>query len=129
MTVNVTIYGIANCDQVKKARTWLAAHKDELDEVNFHDVKKAGIDRVMLTSWMQQIDWNVLLNRKGTTWRGLSDERKAMVIDAESAATLMLEQPSIIKRPVLVLAEQTVVGFSEPLYASLFKKLIKKTYE
>lgn len=118
MTTRLTLYGISNCDQVKKARAWLATRNHDVD---FHDVKKTGIDRATIAQWMQQIDWEVLLNRKGTTWRGLSDERKTMVIDADSAATLMLEQPSVIKRPVLVLAEQTVVGFSEPLYESLFK--------
>lgn len=121
MTSGVTLYGISNCDQVKKVRAWLAA-RDYV--VVFHDFKKAGIDRATIACWMQQIDWEVLLNRKGTTWRGLSDERKSTITNAESATELMLEQPPVIKRPVLVLAEQIVVGFSEPLYESLFKKIL-----
>ena len=119
--IRATLYGIPNCDQVKKARAWLA---DGRHAVNFHDVKKVGIDRATITEWLRNLNWEVLLNRKGTTWRALTDERKAAVVDAESAVDLMLELPSIIKRPVLVLTSpaHTVVGFSDALYQSLFKK-------
>lgn len=117
MTAHVTLYGIANCDQIKKARAWLRAGEHD---VRFHDVKKDGIDRATITAWLDAVSWEVLLNRKGTTWRALPDERKAAVIDAASATDLMLEYPSIIKRPVLALPAQTVVGFSDALYQSLF---------
>ena len=117
MTVEVTLYGIPNCDQIKKARAWLRAGDHD---VRFHDVKKEGIDRATITAWLDQVDWEILLNRKGTTWRALADDRKAAVVDATSATDLMLEYPSIIKRPVLTLPSQTVVGFSDALYQSLF---------
>ena len=117
--MRATLYGIPNCDQVKKARAWLAEGQHE---IAFHDVKKAGIDRATISGWVQDVSWEVLLNRKGTTWRALTDERKAAVVDADTAIELMLEMPSIIKRPVLALPEHTVVGFSDVMYQSLFKK-------
>ena len=117
--IRPTLYGIPNCDQVKKARVWLA---DRQHDIDFHDVKKVGIDRATILEWLRDVHWEVLLNRKGTTWRALSDERKAAVVDADTAIDLMLEMPSIIKRPVLVSPEQTVVGFSDALYQTLFKK-------
>jgi len=73
-------------------------------------------------SWLKQVDWEVLVNRKGTTWRGLSDERKASIVDAESATALMLESPSVIKRPVLVSGASVHVGFSDDLYQQFFQK-------
>ncbi len=78
----ITLYGIPNCDTVKKARTWLAAQ--QLD-FTFHDFKKQGLERATVEAWLQQLPWDVLVNRKGTTWRALSDERKAPIIDAASA--------------------------------------------
>ena len=117
--MQATLYGIPNCDTVKKARTWLAAHGHE---IHFHDFKKAGIDRATISVWLQRVQWDVLVNRKGTTWRGLTDERKAGVVDIDSAIALMIELPSIIKRPILVLPSQVVVGFSDIIYESLFKK-------
>ena len=117
--MRATLYGIPNCDQVKKARTWL---HDGQHDIDFHDFKKNGIDRSTISAWLDDVSWEVLLNRKGTTWRTLTDERKARVVDAATATDLMLELPSIIKRPVLVLPAHTVVGFSDTLYQSLFKK-------
>lgn len=117
--MQITLYGIPNCDTVKKARTWLSTRQHD---VVFHDLKKAGIDHTTITTWLQHVQWDVLVNRKGTTWRGLTDARKAEVVDTDSAIALMLELPSIIKRPVLVHPSQIVVGFSESIYESLFKK-------
>lgn len=115
----ITLYGIPNCDQIKKSRTWL----DEQGIVyTFHDFKKAGFERSTLESWLRDQSWDVLLNRKGTTWRALSDTRKASIADASSAAELMLEMPSIIKRPVLYIDGKTHVGFSEEKYQQIFKK-------
>lgn len=111
------LYGIPNCDQVKKARTWLNAHAVAYV---FHDFKKSGIHSNLIDTWLKDIAWDVLLNRKGTTWRTLPDERKAAIIDAKSAMELMLESPSIIKRPVLSNANSTHVGFSEELYQQIF---------
>lgn len=111
------LYGIPNCDTVKKARTWL--DQNGVPYV-FHDFKKAGIERTMVDSWLSDVDWTILVNRKGTTWRGLSDERKATVVDANSAKELMLELPSVIKRPVLSDGNTTHVGFSDTLYQQIF---------
>ena len=115
------LYGIPNCDQVKKARTWLDVHAVTYV---FHDFKKAGIHPDLIDTWLKDVAWDVLINRKGTTWRALPEQRKAAIIDAKSAMELMLESPSIIKRPVLCSANRTQVGFSEELYQQVFKKNI-----
>ena len=116
---DVTLFGIPNCDTVKKARTWLDANGIAY---TFHDFKKAGLDAIQVNAWLQDVPWDVLVNRKGTTWRALSDERKAAIIDHASAAALMLESPSVIKRPVLQRrgGQPTQVGFSDALYQQLF---------
>ena len=111
------LYGIPNCDTVKKARTWLA---DNGQEFEFHDFKKQGLDRATVQHWLEQLDWETLVNRKGTTWRKLSDERRAQVVDKASALDLMLENPSVIKRPVLEGAGKLSVGFSVAQYEELF---------
>jgi arsenate reductase len=115
----VTLYGIPNCDTVKKARTWLDAHGLPY---TFHDFKKSGIDSALIQTWLCDVPWDVLVNRKGTTWRALSDERKAAITDDNSATALMIESPSIIKRPVLVTNQKTHVGFSNDLYQQIFQK-------
>jgi arsenate reductase len=115
----IHLYGIPNCDTVKKARTWLA---DKGHDVSFHDFKKQGLSAEMISGWLAQLDWETLVNRKGTTWRKLSDERRAQVVDKASAAALMLENPSVIKRPVLEGAGPLTVGFSDELYGRLFAK-------
>jgi arsenate reductase len=117
--MTTTLYGIPNCDQIKKARSWLDAHAIAYV---FHDFKKSGVQPDLIKTWLNDVAWDVLVNRKGTTWRALSDERKAAIIDAASATELMQEAPSIIKRPVLSVGKRTHVGFSEALYQGLFKK-------
>lgn len=112
------LYGIPNCDTVKKARTWLDQNGAPYQ---FHDFRKAGLDEATVQSWLTQVGWETLVNRKGTTWRGLPDERKAAITDAASATALMLEYPSVIKRPVLVTASQTTVGFSPDLYQQIIE--------
>ena len=116
--MSLTLYGIPNCDTVKKARTWL---DQNAIPYQFHDFKKAGLNADTVREWLQRVDWETLVNRKGTTWRGLPDERKAAIQDPQSATALMLEAPSVIKRPVLVSEEQTVVGFSADLYQKIFE--------
>jgi len=116
--MTITLYGIPNCDQIKKARAWLDTHGVAYA---FHDFKKAGIKRGMIDTWLEHVPWEVLLNRKGTTWRALPDARKNSIADAGSAVALMLESPSIIKRPVLLTESAAHVGFSEELYQRLFK--------
>jgi arsenate reductase (glutaredoxin) len=109
------LYGIPNCDTMKKARLWLATHGIEYA---FHDYKKAGIERGQLATWCQQLGFETLLNRRGTTWRGLSDAQKTDV-DAAKAIDLMQQQPSLIKRPVLVAGQRLLVGFDQNEWKSL----------
>ncbi len=93
-----TLYGIPNCDTVKKARAWLSAQGLAYQ---FHDFKKQGVPLDLIDGWIAQLGWEALLNRQGTTWRKLPDDAKAAVHDAASAKALMLAQPSAIKRPVV----------------------------
>ena len=112
------LYGIPNCNTVKKAREWLAQNAIEY---TFHDFKKDGVDAATINEWLQQQPWEKLVNRAGMTWRGLSDARKAAVIDNASATQLMLEKSSVIKRPILSRDGKILaLGFDEKLYASLF---------
>jgi arsenate reductase len=113
-----TLYGIPNCDTVKKARTWLAGQGHDFD---FHDFKKQGLARERVAAWLEQLDWEVLVNRKGTTWRKLTDEQKAAVVDQASALELILQNPSVVKRPVLEGAGRLAVGFSDEQYRRLFE--------
>jgi arsenate reductase len=115
--MTTTLYGIPNCDTVKKARTWLADHGHDF---TFHDVKKQGLRREQVQGWLQDVGWETLVNRKGTTWRKLPDERKAQILDAASATDLMLENPSVIKRPVLQGVGPVTVGFSADQYGAKF---------
>jgi arsenate reductase (glutaredoxin) len=94
----VAVYGIANCDTVKKARQWLAAHSLPY---TFHDFKMLGLPETELQQWLAAVGWEALLNRRGTTWRQLDSNAQAAVVDAEHAAALMRAQPSVIKRPVV----------------------------
>lgn len=111
------LYGIANCNTVKKARAWLAEHGRE---VPFHDFKKHGVSAALLEEWVGRVGWEPLLNRKGTTWRQLPDEAKAAVVDRASALRLMLEKPSVIKRPVLEKDGAIHLGFDAEGYRALF---------
>lgn len=109
----ITIYGIKNCDTMKKARAWLDKHGIEY---KFHDYKSAGIERERLERWSNKLGWEILLNRAGTTFRKLPDKDK-QVADARKAIALMLAQPSMIKRPVLDLGGgKLLVGFKPELY-------------
>ena len=108
-----TLYGIRNCDTMKKAWTWLDTHGVAYA---FHDYKKAGIDRPRLEGWVKQVGWETLLNRSGTTFRKLSDADRTG-LDAEKAIGLMLAQPSMIKRPVLEVGGELLVGFKPEHYA------------
>jgi len=111
-----TMYGIPNCDTMKKARTWLEGHKVAYD---FHDYKKAGIDKAVLESWIQNVGWEALLNRAGATFKKLPDADKEMLTEKKAIA-LMLAQPSMIKRPVLAAKGKITVGFKPEVYKALF---------
>ncbi len=107
----ITLYGIPNCDTVKKARGWLSAQG--LD-YQFHDFKKLGVPEKQLATWVKTIGWEPLVNTRGTTWRGLDEAARSDVIDAASAQALMLDHPSVIKRPVVEwTATDVSVGFDD----------------
>jgi arsenate reductase (glutaredoxin) len=114
--MTITLYGIPNCDSVKKARALLDARKVAY---TFHDYKKQGVPEAELRLWVGAKGWDVLLNRKGTTWRTLDEATKANVIDDESAIAVMLEHPSTIKRPVVVSSETIIVGVDAEALARL----------
>ena len=103
----VTVYGIPNCSSVKKA---LDALKASGTSFEFHDYKKLGVTDALLSEWLKQVSWEVLLNKKGTTWRNLSEDIKATVVDASSAKAVMIANPSTIKRPVIVSEQRIQVG-------------------
>jgi len=115
--MTVHMYGIPNCDSIKKARKWLAEH--DVDYI-FHDYKKEGVDAELLQAWCQHVGWEVLLNKRGTTWRKLPDAEKDGVDEAK-AQILLSENPSMIKRPVLLVETHVEVGFSAAKYALLFQ--------
>lgn len=112
--MTVTMYGIKNCDTIKKARDWLAEQAVAYD---FHDYKAAGIDAAHLERWIAAEGWEKILNRAGTTFRKLPDADKAD-LDAAKAIALMLAQPSMIKRPVLEHPGGLIVGFAPDRYAA-----------
>ncbi len=112
MAKAITIYGIKNCDTMKKARAWLDGHKIAYE---FHDYKAAGIDRRVLEGWARDVGWETLLNRAGTTFRKLPDKDKEGLSETKAIA-LMLAQPSMIKRPVLDLGSRLLVGFKPEQY-------------
>jgi Spx/MgsR family transcriptional regulator len=116
-TSAITVFGIPNCDTVKKARLWL---QNQGLAYQFHDLKKDGVPPEALTRWMQALGWEVLLNRKGTTWRKLEEALQASVCDAASAAALMRAHVSVIKRPVVQWPDGRItVGFTPERFASL----------
>ena len=114
----VTLYGIPNCDTIRKARKWLDQHNIEYI---FHDFRKDGIDAGQLENWSKQVGWETLLNRRGTTWRQLPEEVKE-TIDEARALDLMIEHPTLIKRPVLEHGKDVRVGFKEADYKTLFQQ-------
>ena len=109
----LTLYGIPNCDTMKKARDWLDAHGVEYV---FHNYKTGGIDRKSLERWVLAAGWEKVLNRAGTTFRALGDEDKQR-LDARRAVRLMLAQPSLVKRPVLERGDLLLIGFKPEIYA------------
>ena len=112
----VTLYGISNCDTIKKAKRWL---DNAGIEYLFHDYRKDGLDASELEQWSDELGWEQLLNQRGTTWRKLPEEQKAS-INRKLAIQLMLEQPAMIKRPLLDHNNQKTLGFSDKTYNDLF---------
>jgi Spx/MgsR family transcriptional regulator len=113
-----TIYGIKNCDTMKKAFAWLEARRVSYE---FHDYKSRGIDRERLERWSKQAGWEKLLNRSGMTFRKLPDAKKEN-LDERKAISLMLDQPSMIKRPVVEAGKKLLVGFDVEAYGETFDK-------
>ena len=114
----ITVYGIPNCDTIKKTLDWFKKHKVT---VVFHDYKKEGISKEKLTAWCKQAGWEVLLNKRSTTWRELPENEQAAVTTTAAAIKLMQQQTSIIKRPVIEFEKKLLVGFDENILNSTFK--------
>jgi len=116
MGSTVILYGIANCDTIRKARSWLAEHGIDYD---FHDYRKQGADSALLQTLAQQLGWEAMLNRRGTTWRKLPESIREGV-DETQALQLMQENPAIIKRPILSCRDNLHLGFSATQYQEIF---------
>ena len=110
--MSITLYGIKNCDTVKKARTWLDGHGCSY---RFHDFKAEGVDKSQIERWIEAVGWEKLLNRAGTTFRKLPEGDKAGLTE-ETSISLMMAHPTIIKRPVLEQGELVLVGFKPEIY-------------
>lgn len=117
----LTMYGIKNCDTVKKARRWLEANQIEY---RFHDYRVDGLERELLDTFIAELGWEALLNTRGTTWRKLDESVRARIDNADAAAGLMLEMPAIIKRPLLCApGKPMLLGFSESSYQQFFDEV------
>jgi Spx/MgsR family transcriptional regulator len=116
----ITVYGIPNCGSVTKARMWLAEHG--VDYV-FHDFKKQGVPPEAVDLWLQHVSWDVLVNRKGTTWRKLDPVLQASVKDSDSARVVMLAHASVIKRPVVVQGQTVLVGVNPEAWARVVSQM------
>lgn len=114
----ITLYGISNCDTIKKAKKYLT---DNNVDFTFHDYRKDGVNVEMINEFASKLDWESLVNKRGTTYRALSDEQK-QTLTKEMAISLLVEQPAMIKRPVLVNNDQYHLGFKPAQYDEIFKK-------
>ncbi len=111
------LYGIKNCDTVKKARQWLDQHRIEY---RFHDFRSDGLELQQAQAWLDEIGLDTLLNKRGTTWKQLDDKLRAQ-LTGDNAAALLIEHPTLIKRPLLDIGHQRFVGFSDQQYREIFK--------
>lgn len=123
-STSITLFGIPNCDTVKKARTWLAQQAIPFE---FHNFKKDGLTAEQVEIWLKKIDFTILINHKGTSWRALTEEQKSSADNPANAMKLILENPSLIKRPVLQIHRDKLthigVGFNEQQYQTIFKEI------
>ncbi|PID44324.1 MAG: ArsC family reductase [Gammaproteobacteria bacterium] len=120
--MTITLYGIKNCDTIKKARNWLKAHDIEYA---FHDYKQSGISRRTLAQWIEQLGLDTVVNKRGTTWRKLSDEDRNKFADSQQQADaidILQNNPSMIRRPMLVRGDTCLSGFSEEAYGQFFER-------
>ena len=111
-----TLFGIPNCDTVKKARSWLDKHAQAYQ---FHDVRKDGLDKSTVEQWLSAVGPAVLVNKRSTTWKQLTDNEKSQALEGDSAA-LLLQHPTLIKRPVLITESAVHVGFNADMYQQIF---------
>jgi arsenate reductase len=109
--MTVTIYGIPNCDKVRAARKWL---EQSGTPAEFHDFRKDGVDASLLRRWLRDVSWESLINRSSPTWRGLPEDVRAAVHTAEDAIRLMIENPTLIRRPVVERDGRIEIGFKPP---------------
>ena len=120
-TYGIKLYGIKNCDTVKKARHWLESNK--LD-YQFHDLRSDGLERQQVEHWVTQLSWDVLLNKRSTTWKNIDENVREAILNStannESAINAMVQQPTLIKRPVLEYNDQLQVGFKADQYTAIF---------
>ena len=114
----IKMYGIPNCDTIKKARKWLQQHEVEY---RFHDYKKLGIDEDQLKNWIETMGWEQLINKRGTSWRKLDENTRSGMND-QAAIRVMQKNPSIIKRPLLQVRDQFIIGFDEAEYRQEFTR-------
>lgn len=114
--MTITMYGIPNCDTIKKAKKWL---EQQGIEYQFHDYRKQGIETELVERFCQHLDWQQVLNKRGTTYRQLSDEQKA-TLDKETAVSLLVEMPAMIKRPILDVDGTLHLGFKADQYTAIF---------
>lgn len=114
---NITVYGIPNCDITKKAIAWLKKNNISFD---FHDYKKAGITTAKLNAWTKKISWEILLNKRGTTWKKISPGIQQTINDQKAAIKLMEEHTSLIKRPVIEINDRILTGYDETVYKDAF---------
>ncbi|MEM1111015.1 MAG: ArsC family reductase [Pseudomonadota bacterium] len=113
-----TLYGIKNCDTVKKARRWL---EEQGIDYHFHDFREAGLDEPLASAWLSELGWETVVNRRSTTWKGLSSDARENM-DTTSALAAILEAPTLIKRPVLDTGNERLVGFSAERYTHIFER-------
>lgn len=113
------VYGIANCNTVKKAIGWLKTNEEEFE---FHDYKKKGITKEKLKEWSKEVGWEKLVNKKGTTWRELPEDEQQKVTNKKTAIELMIDKPSVIKRPIIESDGKLIVGFNEEEFNNSLKK-------
>jgi len=114
----ITVYGIPNCDTIKKTKDWLDEHKIKYE---FHDYKKSGISKEKLTAWINKTGLEILLNKKSTTWRNLSEKEQQQANNQAAAIKIMMENNSIIKRPVIEAGDVILVGFNETEFIKQLK--------
>lgn len=118
-TSAITLYGIKNCDTIKKARAWLTEHHIDY---RFHDYRSDGLDNTLLDCFISQLGWQALLNTRGTTWRRLDESVRNNIDTPQAATALMLQHPAIIKRPLLAVGKEMFLGFKPEQYTQIFPR-------